>query len=161
MPEEQDRFQKQVSDILQVAIFENWLRFYFIHETSDNELELQIPAKSMERIDEHYANLALLAHEMNNKPITFETSRDTVLKHILAHVDGTKMEKGTAQKVLQSATFQTRLQLFHIWEQMHEDQLDQGFIDFETWKNLFIKWLHSPGAMELEKKLLANPETGK
>ncbi len=150
----QDVFQKAVSDFLEVVIFESWLRFYFIEEMPDGEnLEIRLPEKSLERIRELYPSLYPLAQKMNCKPVDFEISRRAVLTHIIDELDGASLPKGEAGQILQSSEFQTRLNLFHVWEQLHEDQLDQGFIEFGAWQNLFAKWLQSPGARELAKKL--------
>lgn len=154
MAMEQDVFQKAVADFLEVVIFENWLRFYFIADMPDGEsLEIRLSEKSLEQIRELYPSLYPLAYKMNDKPVDFETSRRAVLDHIIYELEGKDLAKGEAQKILQSSDFQTRLNLFHAWEQLHESQLDQGFIEFGAWKNLFAKWLQSPGAKELAKKL--------
>lgn len=153
----QSTFQEQVATLLEVAMFENWLRFYFIREEDASEyLELEIPEKAMARIKDLYPHLYPLASSLNNKPINFETSRDSVIRHIMAEIDGKTLPQGTAQQILQSSTFQIRLQLFHIWEQLHEDQLDRGFSEFGAWKNLFAQWLETPGAKELAQNLIAS-----
>lgn len=154
--QQQEEFQSRVATLLEVAMFENWLRFYFIKEVPDSdELKLELPEKAMERIRELYPALYPLAEALDGKPIDFETSRNAVLHHVLNHVEGTLWPQGVAQSILQSATFQTKLQLFHIWEQVHEDQLDRGFSEFGAWKQLFARWLETPGARELGKKLMS------
>lgn len=156
MPETQEKFQQAVMSVLEVVMFENWLRFYFIVEQrGESELKIELPQKSLERIRELYPELYPLAAKINNRPVDFEVSRQAVLTHLLEDVEGSSLAKGEAQKILQSATFQTRLNLFHTWEQIHEDQLDQGFADFGAWKQLFAKWLDTPGAKELAKQMLA------
>lgn len=154
MSQAQEDFQKQVAAILEVVIFENWLRFYFIHD-QQGDLRLNLPEKSIARIGELYPRLLPLAEKLNGKSIDFDTSRKAVLNHLLEYVDGQTMPRGQAQRILSSPTFQVRLQLFHTWAQMHEDQLDQGFLEFGAWRNLFAQWLDTPGATELAKKLLA------
>lgn len=160
MPEAQEEFQKIVGELLEVAMFENWLRFYFIHESAEAgnkqpELAIELPQKALTRIRELYPGLYPLAKKLDGKIINFETSRDAVLHHILEEMDGKTLAKGEAQQALQSLTFQIKLELFHTWEQMHEDQLDNGFLEFGAWKNLFARWLETPGAKELGRKLLA------
>lgn len=154
MPAEQDKFQKAVEDALEVVMFENWLRFYFISGDEESGLRLELPDKSLERIRELYPSLYPLADKMNGKAVDFEISRNSVLAHLAEEVEGRTIPKGELQKVLQSATFQARLELFHTWEQIHEDQLDQGFAEFGAWRKLFARWLETPGARELEEKLL-------
>lgn len=153
MPTEQEAFQEAVNAVLEAAMFENWMRFYFISEKEDGALVMDLPAKSMERIQELYPRLYPMAEKLNGKPVDFETSRKAVLEHIMEQLEGKKFAKGYGQQILQSSTFQIRLQLFHTWEQLHEDQLDRGFAEFGAWQNLFAQWLDSPGAREIAKKL--------
>jgi len=155
----QAEFQKYVADILEVAMFENWLRFYFISEgKDDSNLKLELPAKSMDRIRELYPNLYPLAQKMDGKPVDFEISRNSVLEHIMGHLEGKSIPQGEVQRVLQSATFQAKLQLFHTWEQLHEEQLDNGFQEFGAWRSLFAQWLETPGVHELAQKLMRKTE---
>lgn len=162
MPEAQEEFQNAVADILRVVMFENWLRFYFISEEEngqdkEKDLRIDLPDKSLKKISELYPDLLPLAEKLNNRHIDFSTSRNAVLTFVLDWLDGKKLPRGLAQTVFSSSTFQARLQLFYAWLQMHEDQLDMGFVDFSTWLDLFYKWKSSPGARELEEKLLQAP----
>lgn len=164
MPAQQDEFKKGVSRILEVVMFENWLRFYFIVENenaigsedassnAETPLRIEIPEKSMEKIKELYPDLWPIANNMNNKSVDFESSRSAVLTHVLDNVDGKQLARGMAQTVFSSSTFQTDVQLFHAWVQIHEDQLDHGFLDFGSWRRLFQEWKDCPAA----KKLVAN-----
>lgn len=164
MPAQQDEFKQGVNKILEVVMFENWLRFYFIVEkenpsgngeadsNAENSLRIEIPEKSMEKIKELYPDLWPIANNMNNKNVDFESSRSAVLTHVLDNVDGKQLARGMAQTVFSSSTFQTDTQLFHAWVQLHEDQLDHGFLDFGTWRRLFQEWKNSPAA----KKLVAS-----
>ena len=151
MPEAQEQFQKGVDAVIEAVMFENWLRFYFIEE--GEELALRLPQKSLERIRDLYPSLYPLAEELNDHKVDFETSRSAVLRHIAEKIEGHAIPQGEAQKILQNGLFQRRLQLFHVWEQLHEDQLDQGLMEFGAWKSLFAKWLKTPGAGELAKKI--------
>lgn len=160
MPKEQEEFQRQVALILEAVMFESWLRFYFIRDAGENgqeKLELQLPEKSLGRIKELYPGLYPMAEKLNGREVDFAVSRDSVLEHIMNHIDGQEMERGQAQRILQSQAFQVRLQLFHTWEQMHEEQLDQGFAEFGAWRNLFAQWLETPGAKELARRLAQAP----
>lgn len=158
MPEAQENFQKLIKSLLDIVIFESWLRFYFITETKEGgaeNLRIELPEKSLAKIRELYPQFYPMAEKMNGKTVDFEVSRKAVLNHISEELDGKIAEKGETQKALQSATFQTRLNLFHIWEQLHEAQLDQGFADFGSWLELFGKWLATPAAQNMEKNMLA------
>lgn len=161
MPAEQEIFQKAVADVLEAVMFENWLRFYFISEVGpDGELKIELPEKSLARIKEQYPGLYPMAAKLNGKMVDFEVSRKAVLDHIIEELEGKAFAKGYGRQILQSSAFQVRLQLFHTWEQLHEDQLDKGFAEFGAWKALFSKWLESPGAQELATKLSEQTPVG-
>jgi len=53
------------------------------------------------------------------------------------------MRDGVPATVFGSTTFQNEIQLFGVWVQTHEEQLDKGFLDFATWKALFAEWRNS------------------
>ena len=165
MPEAQEEFRNAVEQALEAVMFESWLRFYFIEElppTGDAEakapeaeerLAIKVPEKGMARIAELYPNLLPLAESMNGHEVDFETSRRAVCTFVLGHLDGKTMPRDMASVVFESATFQTGLQLFHAWLQLHEAQLDEGFQEFGAWRSLFAQWRATPGARELAEKL--------
>lgn len=161
MPEQQEQFQKSVLQVLEAVMFENWLRFYFIIEKPDapadengeKPLLLAVPEKGMERIKEHYPHLLPLAEEMNGKEVDFETSRRAVCTFVLEHLDGAAMPRDAAAGIFESTAFQIQMQLFNTWVQMHENQLDQGFLEFGAWRKLFAQWRETPGARELAERL--------
>jgi hypothetical protein len=161
MPEAQEQFQNAVVKVLEAVMFENWLRFYFISEKPDvpagddgqPALFMAVPVKGMERISELYAHLLPMAEEMNGKEVNFEASRRAVCNFVLEHVDGKAMARDTAAMIFESATFQIQMQLFNTWVQMHEEQLDKGFLEFGAWLKLFGEWRETPGACELAEKL--------
>lgn len=151
--------QVALQDILNVVIFENWLRFYFIEEqvNRDNPEELlffiKIPAKSMIKIRELYPELSPLAEEMNNKPVNFQISRSSVLTYILNHLEGSKLSRGLAEKVISSKEFQVKLQLFNTWVQLYEEQLDHGFHPFQSWLTMFSEWRKSKAGQAVIQKM--------
>ena len=64
------------------------------------------------------------------------------------------MPRDTAQSIMDSLAFKVQLQLFYTWLQLHDDQLDQTFMDFGTWQKLFTEWKESAPAKELSEKLV-------
>lgn len=167
MPEAQKEFRDAVEQALEAVMFENWLRFHFIEElppdpaaTADGNareeaerLCIRVPEKAMARIGELYPRLLPLAADMNGRAVDFETSRRAVCTFVLEKLDGKTMPRDMAAVVFGSATFQIRLQLFHAWVQLHEEQLDQGFQEFGAWRALFGQWRATPGARDLAEKL--------
>ncbi len=142
MSQQSDNFNKAVEIILEAVMFENWLRFYFISETlGDVEvLYLTVPEQGMERIKELYPHLLPLAELVNNKEVTFESSRTAVCTYVITDVDGKRIPQNMSNMVLDSNTFQIELQLFTTWVQSHESQLDETFLEFGTWQNFFSQW---------------------
>lgn len=173
MSEEKTGFKEEVRLILEILMFENWLRFYFIKEEKSKDendgqdqtvLKLELPEKALNKIKELYPDFYPLAREMNGRVVDFEISRRAVMGYVMEALDGTKIPRGEAQRVLGSAIFQTDLQLFHTWVQMHENQLDQGFADFGSWRDMFAKWKESPAAQNLAAdimKSLSGSDSGK
>lgn len=161
MPEQQEQFQNAVWQVLEAVMFENWLRFYFISEKPDAPagpdgeppLFLAVPHKGMERIRELYPHLLPLAEDMNGREANFENSRRAVCTFVLDSLDGKSMPKDMAATIFESATFQIQMQLFNAWVQMHEEQLDQGFLEFGAWRKLFGRWRETPGGRELADRL--------
>lgn len=147
-----------MEEILNIIMFENWLRFYFIREdkpegNKEPKLQMKIPENALDKIKNLYPAYLPLAEKMNNRNVDFETSRECVITHIFETLDGKKLEKGAVEKIFSGAGFQVQLQMFHTWTQLHEDQLDRSFLDFGAWQNLFNAWKATGGAEELAKKL--------
>lgn len=163
MPREQEEFREGVEEILQAVMFENWLRFYFLSEEKDDAgepvLRMDLPDKSLVKIHELYPALYQLAEKLNHKVVDFETSRSAVLSWVLDNLDGKKLPTGMTRMVLESLAFQLRLQMFHAWVQLHEDQLDQRFMDFGAWQKLFEEWAKSPAAIEFAARLANAPQS--
>lgn len=138
-----DNFITAVQELCEVLMFENWLRFYFIAETENGDLIIQVPEAGMKRIEEMHPKLFPLAEGLNNEIITAESSQQAVCTHIAARIDGNTMREGLASTVFDSRTFHIEHQAFNVWVQSHEEQLDQQFLDFATWRALYAKWHNS------------------
>ena len=161
MPKEQEQFRAAVGKMLEAVAFENWLRFYFVTEMTEEgvapdaepRLFIIVPEKGMEKIARDYPELLPLARELNNGEITFETSQMAVCGYIVEHIDDKYVPRDTAAGVMDSTAFQTQLQLFNTWVQLHEEQLERDVLDFGTWLKLFGEWKASPAAESLAAKL--------
>ena len=156
-------FQQAVQQILEVIMFENWLRFYFISEPEGGSLALAVPEQGLTRIREQHPQLMPLLEELNGKNISFELSRQAVCAFVAAQLDGKTMPVNMADFVLDSSSFQLEMHLFNSWVQGHEEQLDKNFLDFSTWKRLFAEWRNSGKVQEWAASLtsagLAEPNT--
>ncbi len=151
-----DGFAKGVEKVLEVVMFENWLRFYFIsEEDGSDKLFIHIPEQGVQRIKELYPHLTLLAEAVNSKEITFDSSRSAVCEHVLTEVDGKTIPKEMSTMVFDSVTFQVELQLFNTWVNAHEDQLDESFLEFGAWRNFFSQWRQTDGVKEIALKMMS------
>jgi hypothetical protein len=137
--------QQAVRQILEVVMFENWLRFYFLSEAEEGRLALAVPEQGLARIRELHPQLVPLAEELNGREISLERSRPTVCTFVAARLDGKATPVNT---VLDSAGFQLEIHLFNTWVQGHEEQLDKTFLDFSAWKRLFAQWRDSDKVKE-------------
>ena len=136
-------FQQAVQQILELVMFENWLRFYFISELEGGSLALAVPEQGLTRIREQYSQFMPLVEELQGKEISFELSRQAVCTFVATQFDGKVMPVNMADLALDSASFQLEMQLFNNWVQGHEEQLDKNFLDFSAWKRLFAEWRNS------------------
>ncbi len=151
-----DTFTQSINAVLEVVMFENWLRFYFITEEDGKDaLYITIPEQGVNRIKELYPHLHPLAETVNNKEVTFDSSRAAVCEHVLVEVDGKSIPKEMSNTVFDSITFQVELQLFNTWVQAHEEQLDESFLEFGAWRNFFSQWRQTDTVKELALKMMA------
>ena len=141
-------FQQAVQQILELVMFENWLRFYFISELEEGSLALAVPEQGLTRIREQYPQFMPLVEDLSGKEISFELSRQAVCTFVATQLDGKAMPVNMADLVLDSASFQVEMQLFNSWVQGHEEQLDKNFLDFSAWKRLFAQWRNSDKVKE-------------
>ncbi len=156
MSQVQDTFGKSIEKVLEVVMFENWLRFYFIsEEEGSDKLFIHVPEQGMTRIKELYPHLYQLAESVNNKEITFDSSRSAVCEHVLVEVDGKSIPKEMSPMVFDSATFHVELQLFNTWVSAHEEQLDEGFLEFGAWRNFFSQWRQTDNVKGIALKMMS------
>ncbi len=149
-------FGKNIAKVLEVVMFENWLRFYFIHAEENNEkLYIQVPEQAIERIKSLYPGFYPMLDKINGKEITFETSQAAVCEHVLTELDGKTIPKDSSGTIFDSTTFQVELQLFNTFIQTHEAQLDEGFMEFGAWQNFFSQWRQTDGVKEVALKMMS------
>ncbi len=141
-------FSAALAQIIEVMMFENWLRFYFIHEEQDGMLCIRVPEQASERIHEKYSQVAGMLDLLNNREITPESSRNAVCTFVASDIAGRTMHDTLAGQVFDSSTFQLEMQLFNIWVQSHEEQLDSAVMDFCTWQEMFAEWKQSDRVKE-------------
>ena len=151
-------FDAAVARITEVVMFENWLRFYFIDE-EDDTLVLKLPEKALEQIQKRYGNLHDLADRLNEREVDHQTSMNEVCLFVANDFSARGIPEEIASRVFDSPVFQLELQLFGSWVQSHEEQLDQGFMDFTAWQKGYREWRDTDEVREYSKKLGASIPT--
>ena len=143
-------FTTALKAIREVMMFENWLRFYFIaeQEGEEDKLFIMVPPQAEKNIREQHPNLWAMVEQLNNKEITPATSREAVVTFVSSELEGSAFKAGLAGRVFDSSNFHLEMQLFNIWVQSHEEQLDQTFADFATWCGMFETWRSSDKVKE-------------
>lgn len=139
-------FETAFDRIVEVVMFENWLRFYFIAEKGD-KLIISLPEKAVERIEKDYPTLFGLAEMLDGREIDHQSSVEAVCMFVAGRVE-TATPEHTIKEVFDSARFHMELNLFGMWVQNHEDQLDEAFIPFARWQQLYGEWRNTPKVQE-------------
>lgn len=152
MSSNNEMMQNAMQDISELMQFENWIRFYFVREEADT-LYVRIPDEALQRIEEDYPTYMSLVEALNNNPIDYETSMTTLCKQAVNIFEGDKYPLGIAGEVFDSKDFQAEMHLFNIWVQSHEEQLDQAFMEFKKWMEIFNEWKKDERVVEYHSKL--------
>ncbi len=150
--------KKAVADVAEVMHFENWLRFYFVSEV-EGELRLSVPQEAQDKIEAEYPHLAPILKHVDGQAVTYENSMNAVCTYVSNEFDGKKYPAGTVERVFDSTELNKEMQLFGMWIQGHESQLEQTFMDFATWRSLFEEWRNSAQVKAHVKNLNARTVT--
>ncbi len=138
--------------VVEIVMFENWLRFYFIAEEGE-KLLVRIPEQAMAKMREAYPKLVGLAESLIDKEIDHKTSVEAVVMFTASEVDGTVFPENMVGQVFDSPAFQLELELFGSWVQSHEGQLDAGFMEFSRWREMYQEWKKSDKVREYAAKI--------
>lgn len=142
-----------VKDALQVFQFDQWIRFYFVKEKGD-ELWIEIPEDVLASIKEKDVHLHRYADLVNNAVTDYQRSQENVCSHIAARLDGQKYERTVLPQVFDNATFKVEMYMFNVWLKMHESHLDEEFMDFFGWMEMFEGWNSLDEVKEYRSKLV-------
>lgn len=154
MPSE---FDAALERVMEVVMFENWLRFYFIEEQGDR-LFINLPDKALEQIEKRYDTLHDLADRLNQRDLDHQLSMNEVCLFVAADFSSRGLAEDLPARVFDSNAFMVEMQLFGSWVQGHEEKLDESFLDFGSWQKLYKEWRQSEEVQEFRKKLAAeNP----
>jgi hypothetical protein len=125
--------------VVEVVMFENWLRFYFLAEEGE-KLFLRLPEKAMAQLKNRYAEFYGLAEYLQDTEISHEASVKAVCLFVSDGPGAIALPESRVAEVFDSSRFHLELQLFGSWVQGHEEQLDERFLEFSQWRELYARW---------------------
>ena len=152
-------FDAAAKEMLDIMIFETWIRFYFLKQEGEN-LRVEIPEETMKYLKENTSQYYDLAELMNNDAIDFEKSQQTVCSYINARLDGQKYETGMVMGVFDSKQFKISHYIFTLWLKRHEQVFDETPHTFEEWLESHWGWRDMDEVKNYQKKLMeTSPNT--
>jgi len=142
-----------VKDTLEIFQFDQWLRFYFV-VGEDDALRIEIPDEVMEYIEKEYPGLHRLADTVNNAPTTYQRAQENVCAYVAALLDGQRYESTILPQVFDNAGFKIEMYVFNVWLKMHEAHLDEEYLPFGEWLEMYEGWNSLDEVKEYRQKLL-------
>ncbi len=132
-------FLRALEDVSEVFMFDQWLRFYFIHE-EDKKLIVKVPKEVGDQVEKDFPVMKGLLDMFNNEEIDQQKSTNNVCAFIGARFDGTKYTGKIIPKVFDSKNFKIDTYLFSLWMKGHETYLESEVMTFGDWKELYAGW---------------------
>jgi len=142
-----------IKDAIEIFQFDLWLRFHFVTE-EDGQLWIRVPDEVMEQIDRDHPALHRLADMVNNAPIDYQRARENVCAYVGARLDGQKYEHTVLPQVFDSAAFKIEMYVFNLWMKMHEQHLEEEYMDFAGWLEMYAGWNSLDEVKEYRAKLV-------
>ena len=142
-----------VKDALEIFQFDQWLRFYFVKD-KDGELWIEVPEDVMAGIKEKQPALYNFADLVNNAITTYQRSQENVCSYVAARLDGQKYEATVLPQVFDNATFKVEMYMFNVWMNMHEQYLEEEYMDYEGWMEMYEGWNSMDEVQEYRNKLV-------
>lgn len=133
------RFDRAVGDVVEIIMFDQWLRHYFTRER-DGKLFLEIPEETMGFIRREHPGLFALAEPLNNKEITYQICQDNLCSFLATSLDGNKYADGVVTSVFDSRQFKIEQYVFSLWLKGHESYLDEAVRPFAEWREMYEGW---------------------
>ncbi len=144
-----------VKDTVEIFQFEQWVRFYFVVE-KDDKLWIKIPDEVMADMKENNPAFHRFADTVNDAPVDYQRSQDNLCTYVAARLDGQKYETTVLPQVFDNATFKVEMYIFNVWLKMHEKHLDEAYLAFEEWMEMYKGWNDLDEVKEYRRKLVLN-----
>jgi len=143
-----------VQDALEIFQFDQWLRFYFVEQKEEENLWIEIPDDVMAQIKEDHPALHRLADLVNNAKTDYKRAQENVCAYVGARLDGQKYEATVLPQVFDNSTFKVEMYIFNVWLKMHEPHLDEEYMNFEGWMEMYEGWNSMDEVKEYRAKLV-------
>jgi len=143
-----------VKDALEIFQFDQWLRFYFVEQKEEDELWVEVPDDVMAQIKKDHPALHRLADLVNNAKTDYKRAQENVCAYVGARLDGQKYEATVLPQVFDNATFKVEMYVFNVWLKMHEPHLDEEYMNFEGWMEMYEGWNSMDEVKEYRAKLV-------
>jgi len=142
-----------VRDALEIFQFDQWIRFYFIKQKGE-ELWIEIPKEIIAELEEKDSHLHNYADMVNEAATNYTRSQENVCSYIASRLDGQKYEQTVLPQVFDNATFKVEMYMFNVWLKMHESHLDEEYMNFEGWMEMYEGWNSMDEVQEYRTKLV-------
>jgi len=144
-----------VRDTVEIFQFDQWMRFYFVKEEGES-LKIEIPEKVMEQVKADFPALYRLADLNNHGVIDYQRSQENVCSYVASHLEGSKYDASILPQVFDNASFKIEMYIFNVWLKMHEPHLDEEYLDFGQWMEMYEGWNSLDEVKKYRKRLLEN-----
>lgn len=142
-----------IKDALEIFQFDQWVRFYFTVD-KDGGMRIEIPEDKLRKIEEQSPVLFRFADMVNDAPLDYKRSQDNVCSFVASRLDGEKYEPTVLPQVFDDVRFKVEMYLFNVWQKMHEPHLDEEYLDFSEWMEMYEGWNSLDEVKEYRTKLL-------
>ncbi len=142
-----------VKDAIEIFQFDQWLRFYFVKQDGE-ELRIEVPDEVMNQIKEDHPALYRLADLVNDAVTDYKRAQENVCAYVGARLDGQKYEATVLPQVFDSPAFKIEMYIFNIWLKMHEPHLDEDYMNFAGWLEMYDGWNSMEEVKQYRAKLV-------
>lgn len=129
--------------VAKVFAFEHWLRFYFAVDKADDQVVIEVPEDALEEIKKQEPDLADFVAMVNNSPITYDSSCETVCAYVSARYESVSGGDLVARS-LDDIDFKLNNHLFGLWIKAFEGYLDQERYPLAHWLEKYEEWRADP-----------------
>ncbi|MDL2285629.1 hypothetical protein LJB93_02665 [Desulfovibrio sp. OttesenSCG-928-F07] len=150
MSNQQNIASQNLRHALNLVLFEQWLRFYFIAE-EDGKLFIRMPEEWFEQAMHQHPELSPVAAALNNREIDHQAALNALCDNMMS--GPTALDGQEWAEVLAGEEFRLTLQLLSFWLQAEEDALDKEILPFKEWCANFTVWQEQPSIKDYAARM--------